>query len=394
MKNLILLIWGFFVFTNTNAQTELRPANIEIPITVFDNSGLPDNSRVLTCGIDSMATDSIDTLLGEFWLFCPFAINGNSSDCIPYDHFEAVLDIPVDPPPGSFEFGSWKDFRYGVIPYSGIETYTIIYLPYNAATALYFSWDFPEGVSGVLQDPIGGVILNYSMPDSGTFTHPYFMQLNWVLLFLTYQNVIPVELISFTASVLQNENAVQLNWTTATEINNSGFEILRGVYPANSGTQNDNEWKNIGFVPGFGTTTEPKSYSFVDNGVTTGTYKYRLKQIDFDGSFEYSNEIEVAVDFTPKEFLLYQNYPNPFNPTTKIKYTIPNVETHRDASLQMVTLKVYDVLGNEVATLVNEEKQPGVYEVEFDASNLSSGIYFYQLKAGNFISIKKMVLLR
>jgi len=97
--------------------------------------------------------------------------------------------------------------------------------------------------------------------------------------------------------------------------------------------------------------------------------------------------------------VLYQNYPNPFNPSTKIKYSIPKVETHRDVSLQMVILKVYDVLGNEVATLVNEEKQPGVYEVEFDShsnesQNLSSGIYFYQLKAGNFISIKKMVLLR
>ena len=132
---------------------------------------------------------------------------------------------------------------------------------------------------------------------------------------MDYDNIVPVELTSFTASVLQNEKAVQLNWTTATETNNSGFEILRGVYPANSRTQNDNEWNTIGFVPGFGTTTEPKSYSFTDENVSTGIYKYRLKQIDFDGTFEYSNEIEVEVDFTPKEFVLYQNYPNPFNPT-------------------------------------------------------------------------------
>ncbi|HSW55802.1 MAG TPA: T9SS type A sorting domain-containing protein, partial [Ignavibacteriaceae bacterium] len=159
-------------------------------------------------------------------------------------------------------------------------------------------------------------------------------------------------------------------------------------------------WEAFGFVPGFGTTTEPKSYSFIDENVTTGTYKYRLKQIDFDGTYTYSNEIEIAVDFTPKEFVLYQNYPNPFNPSTKIKYSIPNVETHRDASLQMVTLKVYDILGNEVATLVNEEKQPGVYEVEFNSQfshsgavrNLSSGVYFYQLKAGSFVQTKKMIL--
>ena len=166
---------------------------------------------------------------------------------------------------------------------------------------------------------------------------------------------------------MPNENAVQLNWTTATETNNSGFEIQRtsplpSPYQAEGGKAGRG-WETIGFVPGFGTTTEPKSYSFVDENVSTGIYKYRLKQIDFDGSFEYSNEIEIEVDFTPKDFVLYQNYPNPFNPATTIKFEIPNVETTR--RVVFTTLKVYDVLGNEVATLVNEEKQHGVYEVEF-----------------------------
>jgi hypothetical protein len=213
--------------------------------------------------------------------------------------------------------------------------------------------------------------------------------INQLYVFVDYDNIVPVELTSFTASVLQNEKAVQLNWTTATESNNSGFEILRF-------TQNDIEWNSIGFVPGFGTTTEPKSYSFTDEAVTTGTYKYRLKQIDYDGSFEYSNEIEVAVDFTPKEFVLYQNYPNPFNPSTTIKFEIPDVETTR--RVVFTSLKVYDMLGNEVATLVNEEKQPGVYEVEFNPESSSkypaSGVYFYQLKAGSFTQTKKMVLLK
>jgi hypothetical protein len=167
-------------------------------------------------------------------------------------------------------------------------------------------------------------------------------------------------------------------------------------------------WETIGFVSGFGTTTEPKTYSFIDENVTTGTYKYRLKQIDFDGSFEYSNEIEVEVDFTPKEFVLYQNYPNPFNPSTKIRFVIPNeVRNLKDFSSQaprndntFITLKVYDLLGNEVATLVNEEKQPGVYEVEFNSQvshsgevrNLTSGVYFYQLQAGDFVRTMKMIL--
>ena len=194
----------------------------------------------------------------------------------------------------------------------------------------------------------------------------------------------PVELLSFSCSVVDND--VMLSWTTATETNNSGFEILRGVYPANSGTQNNDIWSTIGFVPGFGTTTEPKSYSFIDEDVSTGTYNYRLKQIDFDGSFEYSNEIEVVVDFTPKEFVLYQNYPNPFNPSTVISYQLP---VNGD-----VTLKVYDVLGNEIATLVNEEKQPGVYEVEFDASSFASGMYLYKLQSGTFVQTNKMILLK
>jgi hypothetical protein len=189
-------------------------------------------------------------------------------------------------------------------------------------------------------------------------------------------SVIPVELTSFTANVSGND--VTLNWTTATETNNSGFTIER--------SQAESEWQKIGFVPGFGTTTEPKSYSFTDKDVTTGIYKYRLKQIDFDGSFTYSNEIGVEVDFTPKEFVLYQNYPNPFNPNTVISYQIPVAN--------IVTLKIYDILGNEIATLINEEKQPGVYEVEFNATNFPSGIYFYRLQAGPFVEAKKMILLK
>ena len=239
----------------------------------------------------------------------------------------------------------------------------------------------------------GGINWNLRYSDFYSFTSVFFIDANigWVVgysgtILKTINGGVPVELISFTALVLQNEKAIELNWITATETNNQGFEILRGIYPANGGTQNDNEWEKIGFVPGFGTTTEPKSYSFIDDNITTGSFKYRLKQIDFDGSFEYSNEIEVAVDFTPKEFVLYQNYPNPFNPKTVISYQLPVTSN--------VTLKVYDVLGNEVATLVNEEKQPGVYEVEVDASNLTSGIYFYQLKAGSLIQTKKMVLMR
>ena len=144
------------------------------------------------------------------------------------------------------------------------------------------------------------------------------------------------------------------------------------------------------FVPGFGTTTEPKSYSFIDENVTTGCYNYRLKQIDFDGTSTYSDEIEVEVDFAPMEFVLYQNYPNPFNPSTKISWQSPV------GSWQ--TLKIYDILGNEVITLVDEYRAAGKYEIEFNLAsgirNPASGVYFYKLIAGEFTQIRKMIILR
>jgi hypothetical protein len=186
---------------------------------------------------------------------------------------------------------------------------------------------------------------------------------------------LPVELKSFTATYKAGN--IILNWTTATESNNQGFEVQRKI--------RESEFENIGFVPGFGTTTEPKSYSFTESEVSSGKYSYRLKQIDFDGSFGYSDEVEIEVS-TPLEFSLVQNYPNPFNPSTKISWQSP-VSSRQ-------TLKVYDVLGNEVATLVDEEKPAGSYEIEWDAGKYPSGVYFYQLKTENYFETKKMILLK
>ena len=134
-----------------------------------------------------------------------------------------------------------------------------------------------------------------------------------------------------------------------------------------------------------GTTTEPKVYSYTDRKVNTGNYIYRLKQIDFNGTYEYSDEISVEV-YNPGNYLLHQNYPNPFNPSTIITYEIPENS--------FVSLKVYDLLGREVVSLVNEEKSAGRYDVTFEASDNNSGLYVYILKAGNFTSTKKMLLLK
>jgi len=187
--------------------------------------------------------------------------------------------------------------------------------------------------------------------------------------------VVPVELTSFTISALGNE--VTLNWSTATELNNQGFEVQRKF--------GSNAFVTIGSVKGNGTTTSPNNYSFIDKLIDGGKYFYRLKQIDFNGTFEYSNVIQIEVRVVDK-FTLEQNYPNPFNPGTTISWQSP-------VSSRQV-LKVFDVLGNEIVMLVNEEMEAGYHSIDFDGSNLPSGVYFYKLSAGSYIEAKKMVLLR
>jgi len=184
---------------------------------------------------------------------------------------------------------------------------------------------------------------------------------------------VPVELISFSANNVGDK--IELSWTTATETNNAGFEIQRSI--------DNKEFVTVGYVEGKGTSTERQSYTYIDN-ISGSKFYYRLKQVDFNGSYKYSNIVEVVTVL--QKFNLFQNYPNPFNPSTKISYSLPKES--------FVTLKVYDVLGNEIAILVNEKKSVGNYEVNFDATKLSSGIYYYKLTAGNFSQVKKMILIK
>lgn len=209
---------------------------------------------------------------------------------------------------------------------------------------------------------------------------------------------LPVELISFTANV--GTDFITLHWQTATEVGNYGFEVEKAVGSASTSLSTRKQsavsnWEKVGFIAGAGNSNTSKNYSFVDSDVTSGKYFYRLKQINTNGSFEYSNEIEIEIT-QPKEFSLYQNYPNPFNPTTTIKYSISLLHTPLSGGIGggFVTLEVYDILGNEVATLENEKKSAGNYEVKFDASNLASGIYLYKLQSGEFVSVKKLMLLK
>lgn len=187
--------------------------------------------------------------------------------------------------------------------------------------------------------------------------------------------IVPVELTSFTAIAVNG--GVELNWSTATETNNQGFEIQR--------KSSEGSFGKVGYTAGFGTTVETKSYSFIDEEVSAGNYTYRLKQIDFDGKYEYSPEVNIEVT-APIEYALEQNYPNPFNPGTKIKYSIPE-----DG---FVKLAVYNLLGEEVVTLVNTQQKAGRYEIDFNASSLASGMYIYRIDANNFVASKKLMLMK
>ncbi|MFH0733043.1 MAG: T9SS type A sorting domain-containing protein [bacterium] len=184
---------------------------------------------------------------------------------------------------------------------------------------------------------------------------------------------LPVELSSFTASF--NKTGVILNWQTATEINNHSFEIERKI--------NNGSFEKIGTINGNGNSNVVRDYTFTDSKLlTSGNYQYRLKQIDNDGSFTYTSVVDVVVG-VPAEFSLTQNYPNPFNPSTTINFNMPTSDN--------VKIVIFNALGQQITTLVNGYQEAGFHSVNFNASQLTSGIYFYQMEAGNFKAVKKMI---
>jgi photosystem II stability/assembly factor-like uncharacterized protein len=197
---------------------------------------------------------------------------------------------------------------------------------------------------------------------------------------LRMSTTVPVELVSFTGSV--EGTSVRLSWVTSSQLNNKGFEVER--------KQGSESYRALTFIKGDGTTTEQKSYSYTDKGLKEGDYTYRLKQIDFDASFHYSNEVNVSVN-QPAEFSLSQNYPNPFNPSTTINFSL--------AQKASVKLVVYDILGKEVRTLVNSNEAAGTYQVQWNGLNnngqsVSTGIYIYRITAGDFVQQKKLMFMK
>lgn len=194
-------------------------------------------------------------------------------------------------------------------------------------------------------------------------------------------SVLPVEMTSFTVNSVQN--FAQLNWETATEVNNYGFEVERKC----QSEQLKSTWEKIGFIEGHGNSNSPKYYSFTDEEIKwSGEYSYRLKQIDIDGQFEYSDVVNVNIDLGEIGYKLEQNYPNPFNPSTTINFSIPEKS--------FVKLTLYNVFGEEIEILSNGVKEAGVYSIDYTAKNIASGIYFYTLETTNFKATKRIIYLK
>lgn len=274
----------------------------------------------------------------------------------------------------------------GTFAVAGFSTPSALYV-YDSSGVVSASYNVVTGLRGAYRLPNGNYLVTngsgiHEITTSNTLVRTIVAGASAQYIDYVDFQLIPVELTSFTSKVI--DNSVLLNWTTATELNNYGFEIQR------TSDRNFTNWSSIGFINGKGTTSEPQSYSFSDDNLTSGKYYYRLKQIDFDGTYEFTHVVEAEI-LNPNKFNLSQNYPNPFNPVTKIKFANPV-----DAS---VKLSIYNITGEKVKDVVNKFYNSGNHEVTFDGRDLNSGVYFYKIefttKDGNYYSdVKKLTLIK
>lgn len=348
------------LLVSSMAYAQLTPT-VDIIMTVADNG---NGSNELRVGLDAAATTGIDPQFGE-------------------------SDLPPLPPLGAYDvrwnlqpFGAGalstlRDYRFAAsFPYTGVITHRLNWQYSDFATQLTITYNLPQNARmKITSNNATPVWQSDTLSGSGVFTlldpdNDY----NAARVYMIYDNIVPVELTSFAANVIGS--TVKLNWSTATETNNRGFEIERK-------SENSN-WQNIGFVSGAGTTTKQNNYSFTDKPAV-GKYFYRLRQVDFDGTFEYSSVVEAEIA-APAEFKLNQNYPNPFNPSTTISFTLPKATNAK--------LLIYNQIGQKVAELVNKNLEAGIYNFNWDAAGQSSGLYFYELQTNEFKSVKKMTLIK
>ena len=281
---------------------------------------------------------------------------------------------------------SLKDKMIEVNTTYNIADSLVVQNPGTTASDQASFWNNGYGAILLIEEYYGGDFNAYYHTTNDLLIHynqPYYhkmsrLTLGTVATLAEITEVVPVELLAFTASV--NNAEIQLLWSTASELNNRGFEIERSVNDADN-------FVTIGFVEGESTSTEINYYSFTDHPNFSGksVLYYRLKQVDFDGTYSYSDIVQVTYN-VPSTFVLNQNFPNPFNPSTSITYFVPKES--------FITIKIYDFLGREVKTLVNDFLSTGSYEILFDASDLTSGTYFYTMIAENYSNTKKMIILK
>ncbi|MFZ4622022.1 MAG: FG-GAP-like repeat-containing protein [Bacteroidota bacterium] len=304
--------------------------------------------------------DPTDVVISEVTA-APSSFPTNYSSSVGSKYF--IIDAFPYPANGTFSTSLTLNYGTGVLTDANAANYIL----YKRASASSGTWTSFGGATSV-NTTTGAV----TWSNITSFSQAVVVNQN---------DALPVELTSFTANTAKG--SVELLWKTATEVNNAGFDIERSAVDEKG--SNNTSWKKIGSVDGHGTTNAPQAYSFIDK-TARGTLNYRLKQIDRDGKFTYSQTVEVTT-VAPTVFALSQNYPNPFNPSTTIEFTLQ--------TSGLTSLKVYDAIGREVATLVNEVLEAGVYHQRtFDASRLTSGVYFARLTSSGKVQIKKMLLMK
>lgn len=371
---------AFIVSTNSSFGVDLgQPANYPIWCAMYDSLGV---QGILSPCATANANWDID-VVGDIPTACPsdymVAVTNTTRNDLKNSNAAYGLTTIDLGAPGTSILSTYTGSTYNTLTGTSMATPMVA-----GAIALMFAASDSSHMLQYKNDPSTGAIMFrdilFDAVDSIAALQGITVTGGRLNVFnaaqLISSPVVPVELVSFT--VIPSSNGFLLEWKTATETNNFGFDVEKLK-------ESNLNWEKIAFIAGHGTTTETKNYSFIDDELSGGKYFFRLKQIDYNGAFSYSGIVEADAS-VPGEFSLEQNYPNPFNPVTKIKFSIPESS--------IVNLKVYDVIGNEVATLIHEQKDAGFYEVEFNAEKLGSGVYFYTLKAGSRVASKKMILIK
>jgi hypothetical protein len=360
-------------------QAATAPLNLDVQVQSYSNTG--DNFVFYVLTFTNNTAAAVQNLYAG--IFADWDVGGTA-----YETNRGGFDIPRKL---IYQYGTTTaDMKYygltSLTPYSGsrvtadfpganetIRDTIFSWITTSNATPITIGADFRSFIgSGPFNVPVGGTAVAAFAVVVGADLAA--IQANTDLAQTKYNTqIVPVELTSFTADVANGN--VSLKWTTATEINNRGFEIER--------SNDNNDFRVIGFVSGNGTTSEVQNYSFSDNGLPLGKYYYRLKQVDFNGQYEYSDVVEVNLD-VPGTFTLNQNYPNPFNPSTRISYSL--------AEAGHVRLSVFNLLGEEIAVIVDGIKDAGSHEVNFEANQLASGFYIYKIQTAQFTQSRKMLL--